>query len=188
MGSCGGQLSEAERVFIRDGAEAGLRSDGRGPGDYRPIRLETGLLANTYGSARLRLANTDVLVGVKASLGPPSPQQPDRGVLRFFVDCSANAAPVFEGRGGEETARELSAALTAAYASPAALDYAALCVRSGVVAWTLFVDVVLLEQGGNLFDAVSLAVKGGAVQLSPAGAVGVVQRGEGGARGGAVGV
>ena len=31
-------------------------------------------------------ANTDILVGVKAELGTPLPEKPDRGRLEFFVD------------------------------------------------------------------------------------------------------
>ena len=31
-------------------------------------------------------ANTDILVGVKAELGTPLPEKPDKGRLEFFVD------------------------------------------------------------------------------------------------------
>ena len=33
-------------------------------------------------------ANTDVLVGVKAEMGSPSPERPNHGRLEFFVDWS----------------------------------------------------------------------------------------------------
>lgn len=70
--------------------------------------LETGLINNAYGSARIRLGNTDVLVAVKAEIDKPLPSAPDRGRVQFFVDCSANATPEFEGRAQVYRFRDLS--------------------------------------------------------------------------------
>ncbi len=63
-----------------------MRCDGRTRLDYRPIVLETGLISNASGSARLRLANSDILVGVKVELATPLPSNPLEGRLEFFVD------------------------------------------------------------------------------------------------------
>lgn len=59
-------------------------------------------MTHTSGSAHLRLANTDVLIGVKAELNAPSIVSPDKGSIQFSMACSANATPQFEGRGGED--------------------------------------------------------------------------------------
>lgn len=152
-------LSEAEKTFILHSVQDNFREDGRSCEDYRYMELETGIISNTNGSARVRLATTDVLVGVKMQLTPVDPQKPNVGRMEFFLDCSANATPEFEGRGGEALASEITALLSRAYAAPSAMDYPALCVLPGQQAWLLYVDVLLLECGGNLFDAVSLAVK-----------------------------
>ncbi len=92
-------------------------------------------VTHASGSAHLRLANTDVLVGVKAELIEPLPERPDEGIdlllpnyllvvikltcisgrIEFFIDCSANATPEFEGRGGEDLALEISQTLSHAY-------------------------------------------------------------------------
>ncbi|MCP9265027.1 Intermediate filament tail domain protein [Dirofilaria immitis] len=109
------RLSEAEKVFIIHGAQEGLRSDGRSPFDYRPVTVQTGVLATTNGSARVRIGSTDLLIGVKAELINVENVALYRNRLNFFVDCSANATPLFAGRGGEEFADELNAALDAAY-------------------------------------------------------------------------
>ena len=50
------------------------------------MELETDVVSNSSGSARVRLANTDVLVGVKAELGEPHPDRPNEGRLEVFVD------------------------------------------------------------------------------------------------------
>lgn len=63
-----------------------LRCDGRRRGDYRPMELETDVVSTASGSARLRLANTDILVGVKTEIDVPYPENPEEGKLEFFVD------------------------------------------------------------------------------------------------------
>lgn len=152
-------LSEAEKIFILHGIQDNLRTDGRGCEDYRYMELETNIVQNTNGSARLRLSNTDVLVGVKAELSDVNLDKPKEGWLEFFVDFSANAAPEFEGRGGEEDAAKISCMLSKAYSNNACLDLEQLCVISNTKCWILYIDILVLECGGNLFDAISLAVK-----------------------------
>lgn len=150
---------EAEKTFILHGVDENFRIDGRSREDYRPMELETDIVAHAFGSARLRLANTDVLVTVKIEVDSPLPERPYEGKIEFFVDCSANATPDFEGRGGEELAIQISNTLTAAYQSPVAFDLKKLCIVKGRKCWKFFVDILILECGGNLYDAVSLAVK-----------------------------
>lgn len=152
-------LSESEKTFILHSVEDNFRVDGRGRADMRPLVMETGVVSHASGSCHLRLANTDVLVGVKAELESPLAGSPDRGRLEFFVDCSANATPAFEGRGGESLATSIARILQRAYASPDSLDLKKLSVLAGRTCWILYVDILVLEVGGNLFDAVSLAVK-----------------------------
>lgn len=154
-----GCYSDAEKVFILHGVEVNFRYDGRTRSEYRPLEIETDIVPHASGSARLRLANTDILVGVKAEIDVPSADHPNEGKIEFFVDCSANATPAFEGRGGEELANELSGALTKAYLSPHALDCTALCILPKYQCWKLYIDILILECGGNLFDAVGLGVK-----------------------------
>lgn len=63
-----------------------FRSDGRTNIDYRPMELETDVVSHASGSARLRLANTDILVGVKTEIDVPKPGKPNMGKIEFFVD------------------------------------------------------------------------------------------------------
>jgi len=152
-------LSSFERTFIIGGVEQDFRSDGRSCHDYRHFEVETGIVSNTSGSARLRLSKTDILVGVKAEIGEPRIQKPNKGYIEFFVDCSANASPEFEGRGGEELGTMLAKTLERAYNHKSAIDLEALCILPGKQCWVLYIDALVLECGGNLFDSLSLAVK-----------------------------
>ncbi|XP_049862902.1 exosome complex component RRP42 [Schistocerca gregaria] len=152
-------LSTAEKTYILHGVDEDFRTDGRNRRTYRPIELETEVVIHANGSARLRLANTDILVGVKTEIDTPFPERPNEGKIEFFVDCSANATPAFEGRGGEDLATEISASLARAYMSSQVFNLSPLIITPGVHCWKLYVDILILECGGNLFDAVSLAVK-----------------------------
>ncbi len=153
------RLSTGEKTFIVHSVQDGLRTDGRCNESFRPMELECGIVSNTSGSSRLRLSNTEILVGVKAEMGKPRPTRPDEGFLEFFIDLSANASPEFEGRGGEELATEIAYTLSTAYDLKNVMDYRTLCVLPGQCCWVLYVDVVVLECGGDLFDAIGMAVK-----------------------------
>ncbi|XP_072013791.1 exosome complex component RRP42-like [Amphiura filiformis] len=152
-------LSTGEKTFIIHGIQDGLRTDGRSCENYRNIELECGVVSNTSGSARLKLANTQILVGIKAEMGTPRPTRPNEGYAEFFVDFSANASPEFEGRGGEELAVEIANTLATVYDHQQVLDYKSLGIISRQCCWVIYVDIVVLECGGNLFDAIGVAVK-----------------------------
>ncbi|XP_034172588.2 exosome complex component Rrp42 isoform X2 [Osmia lignaria lignaria] len=116
-------------------------------------------MPQTHGSSRLRIGNTDILVGVKVELDTPHADKPNEGKLEFFVDCSATATPAFEGKGGDDLATEISNILTIAYQTRNAFDLRTLCILPNKKCWKIFVDVLILQCGGNLFDAVGTAVK-----------------------------
>ncbi|KOC71178.1 Exosome complex component RRP42 [Habropoda laboriosa] len=123
------------------------------------MEIETKLMPQTHGSARLHIGNTDILVGVKVELDIPHADKPNEGKLEFFVDCSATATPAFEGKGGDDLATEISNTLTIAYQTRYAFDLRTLCILPHKKCWKIFVDVLILQCGGNLFDAVGIAVK-----------------------------
>lgn len=85
--------------------------------------------------------------------------QPDCGRIEFAVECTAGASPSFAGRGGDALAHDIASALRRMTSYEGAIDRRALHIIPGRV-WVLFVDVVVLQcAGGNLHDAVALAVR-----------------------------
>lgn len=152
-------LSDSERFFIIHGVQDDFRTDGRKCEDYRDIQLETGVIANTHGSCRLRIGNTELLVCVKAEIGVPLPNQPDKGIVEFNVDCSPNATPLFVARGGDELANEIKGMITRCYRNNFAIDLQELCIIKSKQCWIIYVDILLLECGGNLYDSLSIATK-----------------------------
>lgn len=157
-------LSAGEKHFIQGGIAQDLRSDGRKRLTYRPIYVETGLIPQANGSARVRLGATEVIASIKAELGKPSSSQPDKGKVSIYVDCSPTAAPMFEGRGGEELSAELSVALQRCLLGSksgvgAGIDPLSLSVVEGKVCWDLYIDGLVVSSDGNLLDALAAAIK-----------------------------
>lgn len=152
-------ISAGERLFIQRGVELDCRMDGRKLFEYRQLELEVEVLPNCHGSAHVRLGTTDLLVGVKAELTEPKPDEPNLGILEFGADFSANASPMFEGRGGDDLVDQLVTVLDKAITP--AVDRAALCVVPGRNVWTLFIDILVLEFASmaNLFDASAFGIK-----------------------------
>ncbi|CAB4274516.1 unnamed protein product [Prunus armeniaca] len=154
-------LSIGEKHFIQGGIAQDLRSDGRKRLTTRPIYVETGVISQANGSARVRMGATDVIASVKAELGRPNALQPDKGKVVVNVDCSPTAAPMFEGRGGEELSAELSVALQCCLlggksGSGAGIDLSSLVVVEGKICWDLYIDGLVVSSDGNLLDALGI--------------------------------
>ncbi|PXF41613.1 Exosome complex exonuclease RRP42 [Gracilariopsis chorda] len=154
-------LSDAECEYIRNGAKDGIRSDGRAMLDIRPVTLETTVLPTASGSARVRIGKvTDILVGIKPEVAEPSQDFPDEGIISFTVECSSLASPDFVGRGGADLSAELGQLLTRLYTSPVTRELRrSLSIIKGKKCWILHIDALVLDSGGNLFGALSLAVR-----------------------------
>lgn len=157
-------LSLGEKNFIRGGIAQDLRCDGRRRLTYRPIRVETGVIAQANGSARVRIGGTDVIASVKAELGRPNPSQPDKGKVSINIDCSATAAPIFQGKGGEALSTELAVALRQCLlggksGAGAGIDLSSLSIVERKVCWDLYIDGLVVSSDGNLLDALGAAIK-----------------------------
>lgn len=61
---------------------------------------------------------------------------------KCLIFSSANAAPEFQGRGGDEIASQIVNLLTNLYSSKN-FDLSQLCIVSGKKCWHLFIDIVV---------------------------------------------
>lgn len=157
-------LSIGEKNFIRGGIAQDLRCDGRKRLSYRPIHVDTGVIPQANGSARVRIGGTDVIASVKAELGRPNSSQPDKGKVLIYIDCSATAAPIFQGKGGEALSTELAADLQRCLlggksGAGAGIDLSSLSIVEGTVCWDLYIDGLVVSSDGNLLDALGAAIK-----------------------------
>eukprot|EP01095_Lingulamoeba_sp_RSL-Kostka_P006117 TRINITY_DN1892_c3_g4_i1.p1 TRINITY_DN1892_c3_g4~~TRINITY_DN1892_c3_g4_i1.p1 ORF type:complete len:315 (-),score=103.06 TRINITY_DN1892_c3_g4_i1:93-1037(-) len=172
------KISESEKKYIENGVECGIRSDGRGRLEYRPIVLETNVIPQASGSSFLKLGEmeTQVLVGVKLELGEPSPEKPEQGKITTCIDWNAseNSAMVnmlnygayisersvqsSEVRNLEEQLKaELSLRLEKVIQE--SLDLNTLILVPGRNCWNVLIDCHILQNNGNVQDAVLLATR-----------------------------
>lgn len=151
------RLSASEVKFERDGIALGVRRDGRGLLDSRHVNLQVNLLPQANGSSRVRtmLAETDLVCGVRLEVGQFADQ-----AVQCSVDLGAIARTDLFGqveaqkraeRQGLELADQVLGWLAGSVCLPPALI-------PNKARWVLFVDVVVLADGGNLLDLISLAV------------------------------
>eukprot|EP00762_Andalucia_godoyi_P001291 ANDGO_04835.mRNA.1 Putative exosome complex exonuclease RRP42 len=177
------RLSKSEIDYIVCGAEDNVRSDGRGCLDFRPITVETGISPQTSGSARVRIAQTDVVVGVKLDIDTVLDTKPNEGRIAVRVDVSPSLTGIYNAYGGrrnasEELSVEMSRILERFLSVPDAMDLKSLIIVPGKQCWIVHVDVLVLQVGGSLVDAVVMAAKA-ALSCTRIPAVSVTTRGSG---------
>ncbi len=142
--------------YVRKLIEEGNRVDGRGLEDFREVSVKTGIIETAEGSAEVRVGNTTVLVGVKMEVKEPYPDSPNEGGLIVDVEFVPLASPEFEtGPPGEE-AVELARVVDRGIRESHAIDNEKLCIKEKEAAWTVHIDIHVLDHDGNLIDAASL--------------------------------
>ena len=150
-------IAKIEQKTVVDLLTKGIRIDERKLTDYRPIRIETGIVEKANGSALVHLGKTKVLTGVKIDLGQPFPDTPGQGVLTVNAELVPLASPSFEPGPPSENAIELARVVDRGLREAKALDLQKLCVQPGKKVMVVFVDVYVLDHDGNLIDASAIS-------------------------------
>ncbi len=142
-----------KRIIAQD-----KRLDGRGLLDYRgPITVEIGIAKSAEGSARVQIGNTVVMAGVKMSLEKPYNDTPDQGGIMINVELLPLSSPEYEPGPPGMKAVEVARVTDRGIREAKAIDFKKLCIKKGELAWFVSVDIVTINDDGNLFDAASLA-------------------------------
>lgn len=150
-------MIEVDSSLVKHMAENGKRIDSREPSDYRPLSIETGVITSAEGSARVRLGDTEVIAGMKMDVGEPFSDTPDEGVLMVSAEFVPLASEEFEPGPPGEDAIELSRVVDRAIRESKCIDFGKLCIRAGEKVWMMYVDIDVLNDGGNLIDACGIA-------------------------------
>ena len=152
-----GVLSLIKREAITSLLKKGERADGRGLDEFREIKVETGLVGKAEGSALVKLGDTKVVAGVKASIGTPFPDTPDKGVQIVNAELIPVASPIFEAGPPGEDDIELARVIDRGLRSSGFIKLEELAIIPGKKVWTIFIDIYPLDHCGNLIDASGLA-------------------------------
>ena len=66
-------VPEITKKSIIELIKNGERADSRSPNEYRDISVEVGTIEKAEGSARVKIGNTQIMIGVKPQIGTPFP-------------------------------------------------------------------------------------------------------------------
>lgn len=146
-----------QKQYLLNLASKGERIDKRKPDEYRKIVVEKDVLGKAEGSARVKVGETEVIVGVKIDIGEPYPDKPDDGVMIVGAEFSPVASPEFEAGPPDENAIELARVVDRGIRESGVIDTKKLCIKKGERVWLVNVDIHILNHSGNLMDAAALA-------------------------------
>ena len=135
----------------------GKRIDKRELTEYRPIVIEQGVIERAEGSARAKLGNTDVIVGVKIELGEPFPDTPNKGVLTVNAELTPMASSSFEPGPPDEQSIELARVVDRVIRESGMIDLEKLCLIPRKTVFVIFIDIYAINYDGNLIDASAIA-------------------------------
>ena len=139
-------------------AKNGKRLDGRALTEYRqPINVELNISWTAEGSTRVQIGETVVMAGVKLSLEKPYNDTPNQGGIMINAELLPLSSPEYESGPPGMKAIELARVTDRGIREAKAIDMKKLCVEPGEKAWFVIIDIVTINDAGNLFDAAGLA-------------------------------
>jgi exosome complex component RRP42 len=150
-------MNEESKKHILRALTENVRYDGRKDLDYREMSLEVGVARNAEGSARIKIGNTEVIVGIKMELGKPYPDTPNEGCLMVGAELLPLSNPAFESGPPSIQAVELARVVDRGIRESHAIDIKKLCITPGELVWFINIDICSINDEGNLFDAASIA-------------------------------
>ncbi len=146
-------IAEIKGDQIRKLAAHGQREDGRGLMDFRELAVEPSPVSSAEGSARVKLGKTDLIVGVKMSVGTPYLDHPDEGVLVTNVEMKPMSHPSFDTGAPRPSTIEMARVIDRGIRESKMIDLEGLCIEPGEKVWLLNIDVHAIDFDGNVIDA-----------------------------------
>ncbi len=134
------------------------RLDGRQLLDYRqPIQIETGISWTAEGSAKVQIGETIVMAGVKMAIEKPYNDTAEEGGIMVNAELLPLSSPEYEPGPPQAKAIELARVVDRGIREAKAIDMKKLCIEPGEKAWFVSIDIVSINDAGNLLDAAGLA-------------------------------
>jgi len=150
-------LANITKAKILEMLNEGKRMDGRGLLDFRDLEIETEASSKAEGSSKVKLGDTEVIVGVKMDLMEPYPDSPDEGVMMVTAELSPLASDKFESGPPGINSITLARIVDRSIRESGLIDTKQLCVEKGEKVWAVMIDISPINDGGNLIDASSIA-------------------------------
>lgn len=150
-------IPNLQKERIIEFLEEGKRLDGRKPTDYRKIEVEKNISKNAESSVRLRIGETEVYAGVKMAIVEPYADDPDKGTFMTTAELHPMSSNYFDiGKPGIESI-ELGRIIDRGIRESGFIDFKSLCIKEGEKVWQIFLDIITINDDGNLLDVAGLA-------------------------------
>jgi len=150
------EVSNLTKEFMKKIFEEGKRFDGRDLLEHRDLEVSFEVSNKAEGSARVKLGKSEVIVGIKMSVGEPYPDSPDKGNLSVSADLLPLASPRFESGPPDFPGIELPRLVDRAIRESGMIMLDKLVIKEGEKVWNVMIDVYPLNDDGNLIDAATL--------------------------------
>ncbi len=133
------------------------RVDERKFDQFRDIEIKTGIIGKAEGSAYVRMGNTQVIAGIKMNTGTPFADTPNEGVFSVNAEFTPLASPEFEAGPPGENAVEVARVVDRGIRESKSIEMEKLVIAPAEKVWSVFVDIFIMDNQGNLLDAAALA-------------------------------
>lgn len=147
--------TNCEKDFVLKSINKGIRLDGRQAFDYRNIDIKFGV---DYGCCEVTLGDTKVLAQTSSEIVKPRETRPTEGQLFLNCDLSPLASSAYEagGRMGDYGV-EINRLVERCLKESRPIDVESLCIVAGEKVWDIRVDILLLNDSGNILDCCCIA-------------------------------
>ena len=135
----------------------GKRVDKREFTQFRDIEIKTDVINTAEGSAYVKLGGTQLIAGVKMNIGTPFADTPNEGTLSVNTEFTPLASPEFESGPPGENAVELARVVDRGIRESRSIELEKLVITPGEKVWSVFIDIHIIDNQGNLLDAAALA-------------------------------
>lgn len=144
--------------YVRNRVKNGERLDDRDFNEFRDIEIIPNYIRDSAeGSALVKIGDTQVLAGIKLETGTPYPDSPNEGVLRTGAEFVPLASPEFESGPPSKEATEFGRVIDRGIRESAMIDLEDLVIEEGEKVWMVNIDLHIIDDNGNIFDAAALA-------------------------------
>ncbi|MBU0586105.1 exosome complex protein Rrp42 [Candidatus Micrarchaeota archaeon] len=153
-------MHDVKRSVVLELLRRGKRMDERALDEYRPISVQRDVIDTAEGSALAKIGTTQILIGVKIDLATPYGDRPEEGIFSTNCELLPLANPSFEAgpprEGSIELARVVDRGIRSAEVDVDDGFTKGFFLEEGKVL-ALYLDIYVLDHGGNMTDAASLA-------------------------------
>ena len=133
------------------------RLDGRDASEHRTIIVEDGVSQAAASAIRVKVGKTEVMCGVHLAPTTPYPDSPDEGTFMTGVELHPMASQQFDIGRPKIDAIELGRVVDRGIRESGFIDFKGLCIEAGEKVWQVFVDIIAINDDGNLMDVAGIA-------------------------------